>query len=117
MVATGGACQPTSSSRGCLDAPALPARYDGIYLDEIAYDRITLQRTKKALGASRLIDHHSDQGGFTPSPAANYLELYPFIDSLWYGEGFDYETASPSYWLLEMSGVPHGLNADMLRYR
>ena len=33
-----------------------------------------------------------------------------------YGEGFDYDGATPSYWLLEMSGVPHGLNADMLRY-
>ena len=44
------------------------------------------------------------------------LELYPFIDSLWYGEGFDYETASPAYWLAEMSGIPHGLNADLLRY-
>jgi hypothetical protein len=90
--------------------------YDGIYLDEIAYDRVTIQRAKKQLGAERLIDHHSDKGGFTPSPAANYLELYPFIDSLWYGEGFDYETASPSYWLLEMSGLPHGLAADLLRY-
>ena len=89
---------------------------DGIYLDEIAYDRVTMLRTKKVLGANRLVDHHSDCGGFTPSPASNYLELYPFIDSLWYGEGFNYERASPDYWLLEMSGIPHGLNADLLRY-
>jgi hypothetical protein len=67
------------------------------YLDEIAYDRITIMRAKKVLGSSRLIDHHSDKGGFTPSPAANYLELYPFIDSLWYGEGFNYEKASLSF--------------------
>ena len=44
---------------------------------------MTLQRSKAVLGASGLIDHHADRGGFTPSPAANYLELYPFIDSLW----------------------------------
>ena len=87
-----------------------------MYLDEIAYDRITMLRAKKVLGTTRLIDHHSDQGGFTPSPSSNYLELYPFIDSLWYGEGFDYDHVSASYWLLEMSGIPHGLNADMLRY-
>eukprot|EP01062_Namystynia_karyoxenos_P039556 TRINITY_DN28723_c0_g6_i1.p1 TRINITY_DN28723_c0_g6~~TRINITY_DN28723_c0_g6_i1.p1 ORF type:complete len:1255 (+),score=349.79 TRINITY_DN28723_c0_g6_i1:72-3767(+) len=90
--------------------------YDGLYLDEIAYDRVTMLRAKKVLGERGLIDHHSDKGGFTPSPAANYLELYPFIDSLWYGEGFNYEAATPGYWLAEMSGIPHGLNADMLRY-
>lgn len=90
--------------------------FDGIYLDEIAYDRVTMLRSKKVLGQGRLIDHHSDRGGFTPSPAANYLELYPFIDSLWYGEGFNYEKSSPGYWLVEITGVPHGLNADLLRY-
>jgi hypothetical protein len=40
-------------------------------------------RAKKVLGPSKLIDHHSDRGGFTLSPATNYLELFPFIDSLW----------------------------------
>ena len=90
--------------------------YDGLYLDEIAYDRITMLRAKTVLGSTRLIDHHSDKGGFTSSPAANYLEIYPFIDSLWYGEGFDYDHVSASYWLAEMSGLPHGLNADLLRY-
>ena len=90
--------------------------FDGLYLDEIAYDRVTMQRAKSVLGSSGLIDHHADRGGFTPSPAINYLELYPFIDSLWYGEGFDYESSSASYWLLEISGLPHGLHADLLRY-
>lgn len=90
--------------------------FEGIYLDEIAYDRVTMQRAKAVLGEGGLIDHHSDRGGFTPSPATNYLEHYPFIDSLWYGEGFDYEHSSASYWLLEISGLPHGLTADLLRY-
>lgn len=36
----------------------------------------------------------------------------PAID----GEGFNYEASSASYWLLEISGVPHGLNSDLLRY-
>ena len=57
--------------------------FDGLYLDEIAYDRVTMRRSKHVLGPTGLIDHHSDQGGFTLSPAMNYLELYPFIDSLW----------------------------------
>jgi hypothetical protein len=90
--------------------------FDGLYLDEIAYDRVTMMRAKAVLGRERLIDHHSDKGGFTPSPATNYLELYPFIDSLWYGEGFDYDGSKPAYWLLEMAGVALGLNSDMLRY-
>ena len=60
--------------------------FDGLYLDEIAYDRVTMRRSKHVLGPEGLIDHHSDQKGFTLSPAMNYLELYPFIDSLWYEE-------------------------------
>ena len=30
--------------------------------DEIAYDRVTMLRSKKMLGVSGLIDHHSDKG-------------------------------------------------------
>eukprot|EP00755_Sulcionema_specki_P008006 Sspe_Gene.39757::Locus_19166_Transcript_1_1_Confidence_1.000_Length_3163::g.39757::m.39757 len=88
---------------------------DGIYLDEIAYDRVTMLRARKVLGPDGLIDHHSDSGAFCTSPAMNYMELFPFIDSLWYGEGFKYES-DYDYWLVEISGIPFGLNADMLRY-
>ena len=73
-----------------------------------------------------------------------YAEEYPFIDRLWCawggcaalcsastisrahafpppsrpadGEGFDYNSATPDYWLVEMSGLVFGLTADMLRY-
>jgi len=89
---------------------------DGMYLDEIAYDRVTIRRAKSVLGEGGLIDHHSDRGGFTTVPAVNYMELFPFVDSLWYGEGFDYDAATPDFWLVEMSGIPFGLNSDMLRY-
>jgi len=89
---------------------------DGIYLDEIAYDRVTLRRAKVVFGKDGLIDHHSDKGGFMKSPAVSYLELFPFIDSLWYGEGFDYDSATPDFWLVEISGLPFGLTSDMLRY-
>jgi hypothetical protein len=90
---------------------------DGIYLDEIAYDRITMMRMRKLLDArAGVIDHHSDSGAFCVSPAAIYNEHYAFIDKLWYGEGFDYDTATPDYWLVEMSGLVFGLTADMLRY-
>ena len=89
---------------------------DGVYLDEIAYDRVTILRARKMLGDRGVIDHHSDCGGFSLSPATNYMELYPFINRLWYGEGFNYDTASADYWLVEMSGVPAGLSSDLLRY-
>jgi hypothetical protein len=90
--------------------------FDGIYLDEIAYDRVTMLRTKAVLGDKGLIDHHCDIGAFCKSCAANYMELYPFIDSLWYGEGFNYDEATPDYWLAEISGLMLGLPAEMLRY-
>ena len=89
---------------------------DGVYLDEIAYDRVTMLRVRNVLGDAGRIDHHSNCGGFTPSPATNYMELYPFINRLWYGEGFDYDTPQADYWLAEISGLPSGLSADMLRY-
>eukprot|EP00747_Dinoflagellata_sp_TGD_P078072 gnl/TRDRNA2_/TRDRNA2_159884_c2_seq1.p1 gnl/TRDRNA2_/TRDRNA2_159884_c2~~gnl/TRDRNA2_/TRDRNA2_159884_c2_seq1.p1 ORF type:complete len:516 (-),score=82.86 gnl/TRDRNA2_/TRDRNA2_159884_c2_seq1:57-1496(-) len=89
---------------------------DGIYLDEIAYDRVTMRRAKSVLGERGLIDHHSCYGQFTKSPVANYMEHFPFIDRLWYGEGFDYDGATPDHWLVEISGIPFGLTSDMLRY-
>jgi hypothetical protein len=33
------------------------------------------------------------------------MELYPFINRLWYGEGFDYDTPDADYWLVEISGA------------
>ena len=54
-------------------------------LDEIAYDRVTIMRTKAVLGDTKLIDHHCDIGDMGGnSCAANYMEMYPFIDTLWY---------------------------------
>ena len=91
------------------------------------------------LGAG-LIDHHCDIGDMGGnSCAANYMEMYPFIDTLWcaaaprrparswrppvlsslggrYGEGFNYDQASADYWLMEISGLALGLTSDMLRY-
>ena len=90
---------------------------DGIYLDEIAYDRVTMMRMKKLLDQrDGVIDHHSDSGAFCVSPVMIYAEHYPFISKLWYGEGFNYDKATPDYWLVEMSGLVFGLTADMLRY-
>ena len=60
---------------------------DGIYLDEIAYDRVTMKRMKKLLDQrGGVIDHHSDSGAFCVSPAMSYCEHDAYLDKLWYGE-------------------------------
>jgi hypothetical protein len=50
--------------------------------------------------------------GFANS-ANLYLEHFPFIDRLWFGEYFDYDQP-PDYWLTEVSGIPFGLMGEML---
>jgi hypothetical protein len=93
---------------------------DGLYIDDLGYDREVMKRVRKILDQKRpgcLIDLHSwnhfnDMAGW-----ANCLNLYmehtPYIDSLWIGEGFDYNE-SPEYWLVEISGIPFGLFSEML---
>ncbi len=93
---------------------------DGLYLDGIGYDRQIMKRVRKVLDRNRpgsLIDFHSGNS-FTYrdlriSPANQYMEHFPFINSLWFGEGYDYGE-SPDYWLVEISGIPFGLFGEML---
>lgn len=92
----------------------------GIYLDGVGYDREIMKRVRKVLDRaadSCLIDFHSGNN-FSPtygmnSPANQYMELFPYINSLWLGEGYD-ENETPDYWLIEMSGIPYGLYSEML---
>ena len=94
---------------------------DGIYLDDVAFDRITMQRIRRVLEQNRpdpLIDLHSanqynPRDGYASS-ANLYLEHFPYIDRLWFGEYFDYNSP-PDYWLVEMSGIPFGLMGEMLQ--
>lgn len=94
---------------------------DGIYLDGVGYDRQIMKRVRKVLDQSKegcLIDFHSGNN-FHPNYGlcnvlGQYMELLPSVDSLWIGEGFDYEETSPDYWLVEISGIPFGLMGDML---
>ena len=94
---------------------------DGLYLDGIGYDRQIMKRVRKVLDRNRpdsLIDFHS--GNEFPfhdlrvSPANKYMEHFPYINSLWFGEGYDYNE-SPDYWLVEISGIPFGLFSEMLQ--
>jgi hypothetical protein len=95
---------------------------DGIYLDDLAFDRVTMKRIKRVLtknGKSGLIDCHSanqynKNDGFNNS-ANLYLEHFPYINRLWFGEYFDYENNEPDFFLTEVSGIPFGLMGEMLQ--
>lgn len=93
---------------------------DGIYIDDVAYDRYTMQRARKVIDTKKngLIDFHTwnhidKRAGMTNSLNL-YTELLPYIDDLWVGECFKYKTGSPAYWLAEISGVPYGLMSTMM---
>ena len=43
----------------------------GVYLDEIAYDRVTMLRTKRLLGPTGVVDHHCHTGAHCGSCAMN----------------------------------------------
>jgi len=93
---------------------------DGLYIDDVAFDRTTMKRVRKVLDRLRpgaLIDLHSAnqfnvRDGFANS-ANLYLEHFPYLNRLWFGEYFDYGS-SPDFWLIETSGLPFGLMGEML---
>lgn len=95
---------------------------DGIYLDDVAFDRVTMKRIKRVLtqnGHPGIIDLHSanqynKRDGFINS-AVLYMEHFPYLNRLWFGEYFDYENNSPDFFLTEVSGIPFGLMGEMLQ--
>ncbi len=96
---------------------------DGVYLDDVAFDRDIMKRIKRALtqdGHAGLIDLHSasqyDKADGYINSAMLYMELFPYINRLWFGEKFDYENTSKDYYLTEMSGIPFGLMGEMLEH-
>lgn len=92
---------------------------DGIYIDDVAYDRNTMKRVRKILDKkpNAYIDfhqwnHYCDLAG-RANCAALYTELYPYVDKCWIGEGFDYDE-TPEFWLTEISGIPFGVMSEMM---
>jgi hypothetical protein len=105
-----------------LDWLARNIGIDGLYLDDVAFDRTTMKRVRKVLDRRRpaaLIDLHSanqynPRDGFVSS-ATLYLEHFPYLNRLWFGEYFDYQDSPADYWLVEVSGIPFGLMGEMLQ--
>ena len=94
---------------------------DGLYIDDTALDRKSMQRARRILDADgntgRRVSMHSwnhfnGLAAWTSSSLA-FMELYPYYNGLWHGEGFN-ANASPEYMLVEMSGIPYGLMSEML---
>ncbi len=104
-----------------LDWLVRSMQIDGLYIDDLAFDRTTMKRVRKVLDRGRpeaIIDLHSanqynPRDGFTNS-ANLYLEHFPYINRLWFGEYFD-PNSPPDFWLIEMSGIPYGLMGEMLQ--
>jgi len=94
---------------------------DGLYLDDIAFSRTTVKRLVSVLHEHRdevVIDLHSanqfnERDGFINSSML-YMEHFPFISRLWFGEYFDYDQG-PEYWMTEVAGIPFGLMGEMLQ--
>lgn len=93
---------------------------DGIYIDDTVIERDTMKRARILLEAKGncLIDlhtcnHFNKSNGFGNN-ANMYMELMPYIDTLWIGEMYNYDN-KPDYWLVEICGTPYGLSGEMLQ--
>ncbi|MBI5010989.1 MAG: hypothetical protein HZB98_15345 [Bacteroidia bacterium] len=93
---------------------------DGVYIDDSALDRYTLQRARKIIDQNRpegrmdlhSWNHFNEWAGYT-NCLNLYMDLLPYFDLVWIGEGRDYNRA-PDHWLIEVSGIPFGLPGQML---
>lgn len=56
--------------------------------------------------------HHGNS--LLSSPMTDHMLCFPFIDSIWHGEQFDYDRFDPWTWLVEISGLPFGIPSELL---
>jgi hypothetical protein len=105
-----------------LDYLVRKAGIDGLYIDDTALDRKSMQRARRILDADENTgrrmsmhswNHFNSLAGWANSSIA-FLQLYPYLNGLWHGEGFNAKTTSPEFMLVEMSGIPYGLMSEML---
>jgi hypothetical protein len=103
-----------------LDWMVKNVEIDGIYIDDSALDRKTIRRGRRILdadGKRRIIDLHSwnhmNQFAGYANSIHLYMDMLPYIDRTWLGEGFR-ENNSLDFWMVEMSGIPFGLMSETL---
>lgn len=90
---------------------------DGIYMDDVAFDRNVMKRIRKIMAKYRpeaLIDLHSNER-FSAGPANQYTDFFPYIDRIWFGEEFKYDEMTPDEWFVTFSGIPFGQMSEMLQ--
>ncbi len=93
---------------------------DGVYIDDSALDNFTLRRARKIIDLYRpegrmdlhSWDHFNAWAGYA-SCLNLYMDLLPYFDLVWIGEGRNYDRM-PDYWLIEVSGIPFGVTGQML---
>ena len=119
-VSTYGSCRWNNYYVQGMDWLMRNTGVDGLFLDGIGYNREVMKRVKKVMHAANpnsRINHHGgntyDYMGYNVSTASCYMEQFPYLDNIWYGEGFDYNKG-PDYWLVEISGLPYGLTGEMM---
>ena len=92
-------------------------RIDGIYMDDVSFDRTVMKRMRRIIEQYRpgaLIDLHSNTG-YSKGPANQYTDFFPYVDRLWFGESFQYNAMTPDTWFVTFSGIPFGLMGEMLQ--
>ncbi|MBQ6284629.1 MAG: hypothetical protein IJK70_07560 [Bacteroidales bacterium] len=106
---------------GGLDWMLRNMEIDGVYIDDSALDRVTVRRARRLIDQYRpegRIDMHSWNHFCAPAGYANclniYMDLLPYIDLTWIGEGRDYNRM-PDHWLIEVASIPFGLSGQMLQ--
>lgn len=90
---------------------------DGLYMDDVSFDRTVMQRMRKIIEQYRpgaLVDLHSNTG-YSIGAANQYADFMPYIDRTWFGESFRYGEMQPDEWLVTFSGIPYGMMSEMLQ--
>lgn len=109
---------------GALEYVVKTTGISGVYFDGVAYNRHTILRARRLLDIATHGHPNTDHGmldlhcgnrepGFVVD-FVQYADTMGLLDSLMFGEGFDYQTTSPEYMLVSTSGIQFGIFNDML---
>ena len=92
-------------------------KIDGIYMDDVSFDRTVMKRMRKISSQYRpgaIVDLHSNTA-YSKGPMNQYTDFFPYVDRLWFGESFQYNEMSPDEWFVTFSGIPFGKMSEMLQ--